>query len=169
VPHNLNVPKSCTSRHRHVGTLHLPFSQFEQILLRNLSLFRAFTQMGPLLPWQPLPLNLGHVSTAEYQGSEFIDQSVLGIRIVVSKIRLQSSEEIPLAILMAFQADANQRGDRLAHACVHSLGVPRHLIGDAGSQTDGISRLSLARTIARPPLTAPVAFDVRLGLKHIPS
>src|ERR1039458_9032340 len=107
---------------RHVGILHFPLSQVEQILLRDLPLFCPFAQMGPLLPWQPLPLNLGHVSTAEYQRSEFIDQSVLLIRIVVGKILLQSSEEIPLAILPAFQPDANQRGDRLAHARIDRLG-----------------------------------------------
>src|ERR1017187_247221 len=76
-----------------------------------------------------LPLNLGHASTTEYQRSEFIDQSILA----ASDRRWQDSpstslKEIPLAILLAFQADANERRDCLAHAC-----VPRHLIGDTGS------------------------------------
>ena len=70
--------------------------------------------MSPLLPGQPFPLNLGHASTAEYQCCEFIDHSILLIRIVVGKILLQSPEEVTLAILLAFQADADKRGDGLA-------------------------------------------------------
>src|SRR5438034_10276546 len=42
------------------------------------TLFRS--QMGPLL---------GHTSTAEYQRAEFIDQSILPVRIVVGKILLE--------------------------------------------------------------------------------
>src|ERR1022692_876757 len=40
----------------------------------------------------------------------------LQLRIVVGKILLQPLKEIPLAILLAFQADANERRDCLAHA-----------------------------------------------------
>ena len=57
----------------------------------------------------------------------------LQLRIVVGKILLQPLKEIPLAILLAFQADANERRDCLAHARIDRLRVPRHLIGDTGS------------------------------------
>jgi hypothetical protein len=125
--------------------------------------------MGPLLSRQPLPLNLGRASTPEYQCSEFIDQSILLIRIVIGKILLQSSKEIPLAILLAIQAEANERGDCLAHARIDRLGVPRHLIGDTGSQSDGIPRFDLARAIPRLLIAAPAAFDCGLGVRHMPS
>src|ERR1039457_5678714 len=99
----------------------------------------------------------------------FIDQSVLLIRIVVGKILLQSSEEIPLAILPAFQPDANQRGDRLAHARIDRLGVPRHLIGETGSQSDGIPRFDFARKIPRLLIAASAAFGCRVGVRHMSS
>jgi hypothetical protein len=44
---------------------------------------------------------VGHASTAEYQCAEFIDQSILIVRVVVGQILLQSLEEFALAILPA--------------------------------------------------------------------
>jgi len=68
--------------------LHLPLSQCEQILLRDLPLHCTLSQMRPLLTRQPLPLNLGHASAAEYQSAEFIDKTILLSRIVIGKILL---------------------------------------------------------------------------------
>ena len=51
---------------------------------------------------------LGHASTAEYRRPEFICQSTLLLWIVVGKILPQFSEEIPLVILLALQADAHE-------------------------------------------------------------
>src|SRR5260370_19224652 len=48
------------------------------------------------------------LSTAEYQRTEFIDQPVTLIRVIVGKIVFQSSKELPFAILLAFEADTNE-------------------------------------------------------------
>src|SRR6266853_281229 len=66
---------------------------------------------------QPSPVNLGHASTAEYQRAEFIHQPIVLGRIVLGKILLHSLQEFPLAMLLAFQAKADECGDGLAHAC----------------------------------------------------
>src|ERR1700728_1294047 len=92
-------------------------------------------------------MNLGHASTAEYQCAEFIDHSILLVGVVVGKILPQSFEEFPLAILLALQAEADQRGDRLAYTHVNRLGIPLHLIGETGDQSDGVSRFDFARMI----------------------
>ena len=43
-----------------VWMLRLPFRQFKEIILGNLPLPGAFTKMGPLLSWKPIPLDLRH-------------------------------------------------------------------------------------------------------------
>ena len=151
---------------RHIGILRFPLRQIEQILLGDLPLFCVFTQMRPPFSWQPLPF--GHASTSQDQRPKFIDHSILLIRIVIRKVLLQSAEEIPLAILLALQADANERGDCLAHTRIGRPRVPRHLIGETGRQPDGIPRFGLSRIILRLPAAA-AALDCCLGVRHISS
>jgi hypothetical protein len=112
----------------HIKILGFPLSQFEEIVFGNLTFLSAIAQMSPFLSGKSFPLDLGHASTAEYQGAEFIHQSILLLRVVLSKIRLQSLEELPFAILLAFQAKANECGNCLTHTRINRLGVLLDLI-----------------------------------------
>jgi tetratricopeptide (TPR) repeat protein len=98
------------------------------------------------------------------------DQELLGCYEcpIYSDAWMVGEEELgPYWILLAFQADANERGDRLAHARIDRLGVPGYLIGETGSQSDGITRFDFARTIPRLLIAAPAAFGCRLGVRHM--
>src|ERR1700691_2392714 len=159
----------CTSRH---PAHRDPASSTQPIrtdpFRRSAALSRARAD-ATTSPSASAPLNLGHVSTAENQASELIDQAILLTRIVGGKILLEFPEKIPLAILLAFQSDANQRGDCLAHARIDRVSVPRHLIGQTGSQPDGIARSGFARMIPRLPVAARAALGCRLGVRHMSS
>ena len=83
---------------------------------------------------------------AQDQGPEFIDHSILLLRIVDSKILTQPPEEIALAALLALETEAYERGDRFAHAGVYRPGVPFHLLLKAGRNADTVSRFELVRS-----------------------
>jgi len=86
---------------------------------------------------------------AEDQSAEFIDHSILLLRIVAGKILSQLPEEFALAILLAFQTKAYESRDRFAHTCVNSLGVLFHLL----REPEGRLTLYLAfdGALRRPP------------------
>ena len=79
-------------------------------------------------------------------------------------------EEFALAILLAFEAETDERGDRLAHTDINRLGVPLYLIGDTGWQSDRISRLDFAEiTLPSALPAAAAAFGCCRGVRHISS
>jgi hypothetical protein len=110
-----------------IWILCLPFRQFKEIILGNLPLAGAFTKMGPLLSWKPLPLDLRHWSLAEDQSTEFIYYLILASRIVVRQIRLELLEEFTLSLFLALQAEAHESGDGLAHAGINGSRISLHL------------------------------------------
>src|ERR1019366_3386337 len=132
---------------RYVGILCLPLSQVEQVILGNPALPRAVSEVSPLPPWKPLPLDFRHSSTAQDQSAELIHHSVLLPRIVLSKVLLQPLEELTFTIRLAFQANANERGNRLAHAGVNCLGVSFHLTANRGRKADAIPRSRLVQAL----------------------
>ena len=95
------------------------------------------------------------LSTAEYQRAEFLHQSILLIRVVVGKILLQFLEEFLFAVFLAFQAEADERGDRLAHTGVNRLGEPLHFVSEWGGQSDRITRLAFAPEMLLPRQKPP--------------
>jgi len=99
-------------------------------------------------------LDLGHASAAKDQRAKLVDEPILVLRIIVFKIRLQPLEELPLAALLAFQAQAHERGNRFAHACVDGLGIPLYLASHTQSQSDRVSRLALASKVLGDPSAA---------------
>jgi hypothetical protein len=108
-------------------------------------------------------------STAKDQCAEFIDQSILLVRVAVGYILLQPSEEFALAVLLAFETKADERRDRLAHTRVNRLGIPLHLISETGGQSDCISRSAFALTLPRLLPAAAAALTCSLGMRHMSS
>lgn len=128
VPQSLNVPKSLYQSPS--GTSGFCDFQFEQVLHRNLALLGAIAKVGPLLSGKVLPLDFGHGSAAQDQCAELVNQPILITWIVVAKILPQSFEELALPILLALQAEPNERRYRLAHAGVNGFRIALHLAGD---------------------------------------
>ena len=89
---------------RHIGILGLPFSQFEQVILGDLTFLCAVSQVSPLLPRKALPLDLRHSSTTQNQSTELIHHPFLILRIVVGEVLLQFPKEFPLSIGLIFEA-----------------------------------------------------------------
>jgi len=154
----------------YVRVLAFPFGEFEEILLGELPLFGAIAQMSPPLSGQPLPLNLGHASAAQDQGTELIHQAILLIGIVVCQIVLQFLEEFAFASLVAVETKSHQRGDRLAHAGVDSAGVALDLVSEAWSQSDCIPGFGAGPALLRRSLSpSPGLLRARLNVRHISS
>jgi hypothetical protein len=72
-------------------------------------------------------LDFRHGSTTQDQCAELIHQSILIVRVFIGEIFLQPFEKLALAICLAFQAEPNQRRDRLAHTDINRLRIPLHL------------------------------------------
>src|ERR1700677_2392588 len=96
----------------------------------SLFVFGAIAQMSPLLPGQSLPLSLGHTSAAQDHRTELIHQAILLVGVIDCQVILQLPGEFALASLVAVEAEAHQRGNRLA-AGVDSVGVSFDLVCEA--------------------------------------
>ena len=87
-------------------------------------------ELRPLLFREVLPLDLGHGSTAQDQCAELIDYPILIAWIVVANVLLEFLEEVALPTLLVFQAEPDERRNRLADTGVDGLSVFFYLTGD---------------------------------------
>ena len=100
---------------------------------------------------------------AKDQGTEFIDHSILLLRIVASQILPQPPEEFALSSLLALKTKAYESGDRSAHTRVKRLGVLFHLLRETGRQTDTISRFEFSLKLRLRLATAAISGPFRYG------
>ena len=147
VPQSLNVPKSLYQSPS--GTsgswdFQLASSNRSSIeTLRSLTRSRRWAHFS----WEVLALNLGHGSAAQNQRAKLVHQAILIARIVVSKILLQSFEELALPILLALEAEPYERCYCFAHTGVNSLRIPFDLAGHRRWKTDRVPGFRFATSV----------------------
>lgn len=112
------------------------------LLPRSAALWRGRGD-EPISLWAGSPTeSWARVLAPEYQRAEFIDELILAGRIVVREILPQFVKEFTLALLLAFQPEAHERGNGLTHAGINGLGVLFDLFRRRCRQTDAVPQVS---------------------------
>ena len=119
---------------RNVRIFGLPFSQSEQVPLRDLPFFCTIATSAtrirkaePTFPSGAAPTESSASSAAENQGSKLVNYLILLTRIIIRQTGFQLAEKLLFTALLPFEAQPHERGNCLAHTGFGCLSVKSNI------------------------------------------